>query len=157
MDQPPGAPDAPIPEATRAALRAADEKRRRNVAPVSGVAVAPSAMAVTWWMTGNPGAADSVGLWIFCAALVVLLITVPAFDRHSRRLSGVRQDVAVTVQGVRGPVREVYGARYDYDRFTADHLHAYRRMHGWGRAAIAAFFVAAGYAVMLVFGPYFWG
>jgi hypothetical protein len=146
-------PHIPLSDATRRELRAADEKRKRNYAVVIGAAVAPVAMEVTWRLTRSQASVDKVGTWIFCAALLALLVFFLLFDRHSRRLVHVRQEMAVNVPGVAGPIRKTYETRYDYDGFSAADLHAYRRMHIWGASALFAFFVAAGYAAALFLGP----
>jgi len=145
--------DQPNEELLRLRLEA--EKNNSGYLTLWGFLIAPAAMGITWFLTGEIKAVRSVGVWLFCAASIVFAVAFTRFTYYSEKLKNVKQQYSVMVRGVLGPVKDNYRTQYEFGRFNEADCQAHGKAHFWAVLGGGSIFVLFSWLITINYFNYF--
>lgn len=135
-----------ITEAESLCLQKQAKGRNYGWMSVFGLFLAPIALTISWHYTKDVTLINKINYSIFLINFSAFTFFLVFSKKYQQKISHLAQRYSVSVNGVMGPVNEVYETRYEFTRFNKQNFFDHKKAYYFGLGGATSIFSLLGHA-----------
>lgn len=135
-----------ITEAESLCLQKQAKGRKYGWMSVFGLFLAPIVLTISWHYSKDVALINRISHSIFLINFSVFTFFLVLFIKYQQKISHLAQKYSVSVNGVMGPVNEVYETRYEFARFNKQNFVDHRKSYYFALGGATSIFSILGHA-----------